>query len=66
MAFITTTTDVVLALLAVALLVQIARKPGRPPKPPGPKGLPIIGNLLDLPSTHEWRTFSKWGDVYGA
>ncbi|KAK0204608.1 cytochrome P450, partial [Desarmillaria ectypa] len=35
------------------------------PFPPGPKGLPFIGNLLDIPSEKEWLTFAKWGEKYG-
>ncbi|KAJ7228990.1 cytochrome P450 [Mycena pura] len=33
--------------------------------PPGPKGLPIVGNVLDMPSEKEWETFSAWSDKYG-
>ncbi|KAI0043718.1 cytochrome P450 [Auriscalpium vulgare] len=33
--------------------------------PPGPRGLPVIGNLLDLPRKHEWKTFTAWRDTYG-
>ncbi|KAK0240536.1 cytochrome P450 [Armillaria nabsnona] len=33
--------------------------------PPGPRGLPLIGNLLDMPSQKEWLTFAKWGEKYG-
>ena len=32
--------------------------------PPGPKKLPFIGNLLSMPTTHEWETFAKWGQEY--
>jgi hypothetical protein len=32
--------------------------------PPGPKMLPLIGNLLSMPSTLEWETFAKWGHEY--
>lgn len=28
--------------------------------PPGPRGWPLIGNLLDMPSTDEWRTYAQW------
>lgn len=33
--------------------------------PPGPRGLPLIGNLLDMPSEKEWLTFAEWGKKYG-
>jgi hypothetical protein len=33
------------------------------PLPPGPKGLPILGNALDLPKSQEWLTYQKWGKV---
>ncbi|KAH9917582.1 cytochrome P450 [Fomitopsis serialis] len=33
--------------------------------PPGPAGWPVIGNILDMPSSHEWRTFAQWGETWG-
>jgi hypothetical protein len=30
------------------------------PLPPGPKGWPIIGNLLDMPTEFEWKTYHEW------
>lgn len=35
------------------------------PFPPGPKPLPIIGNVLDLPKSHEWLQVAEWGKIYG-
>ena len=32
--------------------------------PPGPRKLPLIGNLLSMPSRAEWETFTKWGKEY--
>ena len=29
--------------------------------PPGPKGLPILGNALDMPCRNPWLTYSQWG-----
>ncbi len=33
--------------------------------PPGPKGLPLVGNLCDMPAEQEWLTFTRWGEKYG-
>ncbi|KIJ35821.1 hypothetical protein M422DRAFT_180097, partial [Sphaerobolus stellatus SS14] len=33
--------------------------------PPGPRGLPLIGNALDMPKEREWETYMKWADKYG-
>lgn len=35
------------------------------PYPPGPPGLPIVGNILDMPRTRPWLTFTEWGKKYG-
>ncbi|GJE86539.1 cytochrome P450 [Phanerochaete sordida] len=52
--------------LAVVLLqTYISRSRQRARYPPGPKGLPVIGNVLDMPKEHEWLTFASWGEKYG-
>ncbi|KAF8524543.1 cytochrome P450 [Hysterangium stoloniferum] len=33
--------------------------------PPGPPRRPIVGNLYDLPKTHEWETYTSWAKQYG-
>lgn len=33
--------------------------------PPGPKGLPFVGNVFDMPNGHNWKTFARWGTMYG-
>lgn len=35
------------------------------PLPPGPKGLPLIGNLRDMPTSFEWKTYHKWCKEFG-
>ncbi|KAF7371203.1 putative monooxygenase [Mycena sanguinolenta] len=37
----------------------------KPKRPPGPRRLPILGNTLQIPSTFQWLTFSKWAKEYG-
>ncbi len=52
-------------LLFVYILKSIFFKARKPPLPPGPKGLPLVGNVLDMPSEKDWFTFAKWGETYG-
>lgn len=33
--------------------------------PPGPVGLPIMGNLHDIPNSHPWRTHTEMHKKYG-
>lgn len=35
------------------------------PFPPGPPAKPIIGNLLDVPSSDFWLKATEWGKIYG-
>ncbi|KAJ6611711.1 cytochrome P450 [Mycena sp. CBHHK59/15] len=39
----------------------------RLPLPPGPRGLPFVGNILDIPPDERWLVFAelgnKWGDI---
>ena len=41
------------------------RNPNGLPLPPGPKGLPLIGNLFDFPTNHQWLVYDEWKKTYG-
>ncbi|GJE96525.1 hypothetical protein PsYK624_127220 [Phanerochaete sordida] len=53
-----------LCLGVVAIFALAYRFKQRPRYPPGPKGLPIIGNLLDVPREHAWVAHRDLGRQY--
>lgn len=64
------TTDYVVGLSGVLLLLYLISKKLRGnklPLPPGPKPLPILGNILDFPKhgVHEARFWTKHKALYG-
>lgn len=57
--------EVCFVLLVVLLLARYLRAKPSAQLPPGPRGLPLIGNLLDMPAEQEWLTFAQWGEKWG-
>lgn len=47
------------------IYISRKRNPNGLPLPPGPKGLPIIGNLLDMPTDKPWLVYHEWSKNYG-
>ncbi|KAF3902278.1 hypothetical protein ABW20_dc0107053 [Dactylellina cionopaga] len=56
-----------LLLSSIWVIRKLIFGPKKLPLPPGPKGLPIIGNIFDLPppGTAEWKHWAKFKDIYG-
>ncbi|KAL1672538.1 cytochrome P450 [Schizophyllum commune] len=49
-----------IAATFAVVVYLVRRRPRFLPLPPGPKRLPLVGNLLDIPSTYEWEKYMQW------
>ena len=56
--------SIVIVLLAI-FYVNRTKVPKGSKLPPGPKGLPIVGNLPDIPAERPWVKLAEWGKEYG-
>ncbi|PPQ98474.1 LOW QUALITY PROTEIN: hypothetical protein CVT26_013875 [Gymnopilus dilepis] len=55
----------VLSLSAYVVYEAFSRQRQRRRSPPGPRGLPIIGNALQIPSENQFEVFAEWGAAFG-
>ncbi|EJD55009.1 cytochrome P450 [Auricularia subglabra TFB-10046 SS5] len=61
------TLDAVAAVTALYLVKRlIDHWKAQFPLPPGPPGLPIVGNLFNLPKHHEWIQYADWSREYNS
>jgi len=51
-------------LIAFRAIRRYRRRRGLP-YPPGPPGWPVIGNVLDVPSTAPWLAHTEFSKKYG-
>jgi hypothetical protein len=55
-----------IGLLALFYASRWKRNHSKLPLPPGPKGLPLVGNLFDIPSERQWEAYLKWSKEFSA
>ncbi|KAF7334294.1 Cytochrome P450 [Mycena sanguinolenta] len=53
----------VLGLSLAFLMITWTRRTER--RPPGPRGLPLIGNTLQIPQDRQWLKWAEWKTKYG-
>ncbi|KAF7343505.1 Cytochrome P450 [Mycena sanguinolenta] len=54
----------IMTVAAITFAYSLRRR-RTPPLPPGPRGLPIVGNILDVPTSNPWLNFAKLGEIWG-
>ena len=57
--------SVVVTMIALHRFARNRKVASRLPFPPGPRGLPIIGNVLDMPEHRLWEWAAEKSKKYG-
>ncbi len=55
-----------LAVISRLLLTLIRTRRLRKLMPPGPAGIPLLGNVLEVPTKDTWKKFRQWKCEYGS
>lgn len=50
---------------AITLVALYMKNRNRYLRPPGPKGLPMVGNIFDVPSKRQWVQYVNWSHEFG-
>jgi hypothetical protein len=55
---------VAISVISLLYLFKRSRRSNLP-YPPGPRGLPLFGNLRDMPAHRDWEVYAEWSRKYG-
>ncbi|KAH8099402.1 cytochrome P450 [Cristinia sonorae] len=63
-----TLTDVALTASAIIAARWLYQKSSAQSQhhPPGPPGLPLVGNVMDMPAEEAWLVYKRWSDQYSS
>jgi hypothetical protein len=57
--------DVVVSFVCLFLFKQLSSSRRSQKYPPGPPGIPVLGNVADVPKEHAWKAFADLAKKYG-